>query len=1057
MALGNRTDGVLLSSGGNVIGGSNPGARNVISGNGRHGIFVASGSVNSEIADNFIGVDHTGTADLGNGSHGIALNEGQAFIGTHFGLGTLAGAANVISGNGGAGISIEGDSHLHLVGLGVRVGGNRIGTNAQGSNPIPNVLEGVVIADSSNNFIGAQSDGGNVIAFNTSHGVHVLSGINNYVAFNSIFSNGGFGINLGEDGATPNDANDADAGANGLQNFPALVAAPGGVAGSFNGVANTVFQLHYYTNTACDPSGSGEGQSYFATGSFTTDANGDATLPFLAAPAGSIVTATATDPAGNTSESSSCATAEASVVPTVTLTTINPNTSEATADPTTFRFARTGPTTDPLEVHYSISGNVGGDDFTPAPLTAIATIPPGASSFDLTLTPVNDAEPEGPQLLTLTVAAAIHGTYQVGSPDSGTMTIADDDGAVIVANDATGAELGGDTLTFTISRAAGESAATDRRVVVEVGGTAVNDYTTGPVPLVPINGFQSELTIPAGQSAVTLTLTPTFQAEVEGTETVIITVDGTSAHGEIFDEPPASIAVTDATAAELTAPGVENTITFAVRRTPGASIAYDRPVIVEVGGTAVNDYSTTGSVPLVPLNGFQSTLTIPAGQSAVTLTLTPTFQAEVEGTETVIATVEGTSAQGEIFDEPPAAIAVTDAAAAELAAPGVENTITFVVSRTAGASTAYDRPLVVELGGTAVNDYSTTGQVPLVPLNGFQSLLTIPAGQSAVTLTFTAANDGIAEGPETVILTAEGSSATGTITDDSSTTTRTWVCGADGNWGDSANWSGGIVPLPDENAIIDCPSGSFVITVDGDFSVVNLRSDERILLQGGSLTFGGNTQLNGGLTLSGGSIGGAGDLTLGGTSVWTGGVMTGPGMTFISPGAQLHVETPGLNGELHRSITNEGTLVWNQAAVALSNGARISNSAGGQFEIQSNLIITNSSEARIPLTNAGTLTKTGSGGAITLIGGIELATTGTIELRLADGTNSDAIVSDAPGTLGGTLIVLRQGGFVPSVGQQFSALQFSVRTGTFAAVNGNGVTYDALYLIHRPDAESGQR
>ncbi len=1046
VALGNRTDGVQLTSGGNGIGGSNPGARNVISGNGRHGIFVAAGSVNSEIADNFIGVDRTGTADLGNGSHGIALNQGQAFIGTHFGLGTLAGAANVISGNGGAGISIEGDSHLHLVGLGVRLGGNRIGTDASGSNPIPNVLEGVVIASSSNNFIGAGFDGGNVIAFNTSHGVQVLSGINNHLTLNSIFSNGGLGINLGADGVTQNDANDVDAGANGLQNSPTLVAVPGGVAGSFNGAANTIFQLHYYTNASCDPSGNGEGQTYFATGSFTTDANGDATLPSLVAAAGSIVTVTVTDPAGNTSEFSPCVIAEPLAIPTVTLTATDAAASEAGVDPGTFTFTRTGSTGDPLDVQYSIGGNISGTDYTPA-LTGIITIPRGAASVDLTLTPVDDDDAEGPETIVFTLVAPVSGSYLVGTPNSGTVTIADNDMSVIVATDPTGAELGGDTLTFTISRPAGEPTGTDRPVVVEVGGTAFNDYSvTGSVPIVPFTGNTFLVTIPAGQSTVTLTVTPTFQPDVEGTETVIYTVEGTSAQGEIFDEPPVAIAVTDAIAAELAAPGAENTIRFVVSRTAGAPTSYDRPVIVEVGGTAGADYSVTAPVPFVSINGFQAMLTIPAGQSAVTLTLTPTFQAPMEGTETIIYTVEGTTAQGEIVDEPPVTIAVTDATAAEV---GADNTITFVVSRTAGAPTGYDRVVVVEVGGTAINDYSVTGSVPFVSINGFQAMLTIPAGQSAVTLTVTATNDGVAEGDETVTYTVEGVAATGTITDDPTVVPRLWMTDGDGLWSDPANWSDGVVPGPGDFAIVDRPAGSFVVTINSDVSLVNLRSEERIVLAGGSLTVGGNSELNGGVTLSGGSLGGAGDISLGGTSLWTFSAMTGPGTTVVKPGAQLSVITPGQNGLLHRSITNDGTLIWDQAGLSLVNGARLTNRTDGRFEIPNTISIANASGGgTLPLTNAGVLALTGPDRVIlNLTDGVELTTTGTIELKLGDNDTSDAITSNVAGTLGGTLSVLLRDGFVPSAGQQFPLFQFAPRIGTFAAINGNGQTYGVTYTL----------
>ena len=49
---------------------------------------------------------------------------------------------------------------------------------------------------------------------------------------------------------------------NNNQNYPVLAAAPGGVQGTFNSTPNGTFTIHYYGNTACDPSGNGEGQTF---------------------------------------------------------------------------------------------------------------------------------------------------------------------------------------------------------------------------------------------------------------------------------------------------------------------------------------------------------------------------------------------------------------------------------------------------------------------------------------------------------------------------------------------------------------------------------------------------------------------------------------------------------------------------------------------------------------------------------------------------------------------------------------------------------------------------
>ena len=124
----------------------------------------------------------------------------------------------------------------------------------------------------------------------------------------------GLGIDLGNDGPTLNDTGDTDIGANNLQNFPVITSAVSGggtttVQGPLNSKPLTEFRLEFFSNTACDPSGHGEGETFIGFTDVTTDGSGNAsfmvTFP-IAVPAGQLITATATDPNGNTSEFSEC-------------------------------------------------------------------------------------------------------------------------------------------------------------------------------------------------------------------------------------------------------------------------------------------------------------------------------------------------------------------------------------------------------------------------------------------------------------------------------------------------------------------------------------------------------------------------------------------------------------------------------------------------------------------------------------------------------------------------------------------------------------------------------
>jgi titin len=292
--------GVSLGEGGNLIGGVAPGDENLVSGNRSYGVFI-SGGRNNLVQGNRVGTDVSGTVALGNGE-GVFINTGS---GNTIG-GVVAGAGNLISGNRLNGVTIL-DS-------GNRVQGNLVGTDISGTTAVANGRSGVLIdfVLASGNLIGgADAGAGNTIAFNGGAGVVVqgAGATGNRIQGNAIHSNAGLGIDLGGDGVTPNDPGDADSGPNQLQNFPVLCVALAGattrVAGTVNSLANTTFTLDFYASAEADPSGFGEGERYLGSALVTTDGSGDARFEVtLAAPTtpGEAVTATATDPAGNTSE-----------------------------------------------------------------------------------------------------------------------------------------------------------------------------------------------------------------------------------------------------------------------------------------------------------------------------------------------------------------------------------------------------------------------------------------------------------------------------------------------------------------------------------------------------------------------------------------------------------------------------------------------------------------------------------------------------------------------------------------------------------------------------------
>ncbi len=302
MAASPNNVAIQINAPGDLVGGTAPADRNLVSGN-TAGIFagaiqIVGGAAGSHVQGNLIGTDATGMHALPN-ADGLYSNA-PATVG-----GTAPGAGNVISGNS-----------LYAVFLQAAVvfQGNRIGTTADGTAPLGNALGGINIHESNDATIGGLADGAaNTIAYNGGAGVLVSnSGQRNVIRGNTIHDNGGLGIDLNGDGQPNfNDSTDADNGANGLQNFPIIQSVSYGptliIGGKLDSTPSTTFDLDFYASSVCSnfPREYLEGATYIGTWPVTTDGSGHAS--FVASltvdvELGARLSVTATDPSGNTSE-----------------------------------------------------------------------------------------------------------------------------------------------------------------------------------------------------------------------------------------------------------------------------------------------------------------------------------------------------------------------------------------------------------------------------------------------------------------------------------------------------------------------------------------------------------------------------------------------------------------------------------------------------------------------------------------------------------------------------------------------------------------------------------
>jgi hypothetical protein len=136
-AAGNNGSGILLGAGtfSNVIGGTDPTFRNLISGNLGNGISLINARGNF-IGNNLIGTDASGQAPLINGGNGIYINAGSDnFIG-----GPAGDSRNIIAFNGGSGVLIASGSGNAVLGnaiLGNLGGGITLAPGANNNQPAP--------------------------------------------------------------------------------------------------------------------------------------------------------------------------------------------------------------------------------------------------------------------------------------------------------------------------------------------------------------------------------------------------------------------------------------------------------------------------------------------------------------------------------------------------------------------------------------------------------------------------------------------------------------------------------------------------------------------------------------------------------------------------------------------------------------------------------------------------------------------------------------------------------------------------------------------------------
>lgn len=292
---------IAAATSGTVIGGTSPAKRNIISGNILLGMLVAADG--TQVAGNYVGTDAAGTHAVPNptgiqvgGNYtttvigGTVPGAANLISGNFIGLG-LGVTTNGIYAGIADGVIVQGN----LIGTaanGVDALGNLQGIVIDGSH---NLIGGSTA--SAGNIIASNQTIGVAVRNGTGN-----SFLSNSIYSNSTIN---ISLDPASGRSIPNDIGDGDSGANNLQNFPAIESVAiannsASIKGNLNSTPNTQFTIQFFSESQ---SLTDSKQTYLGNTNVTTNGSGDASFTAVfPVPSPNVrINATATSATGDTS------------------------------------------------------------------------------------------------------------------------------------------------------------------------------------------------------------------------------------------------------------------------------------------------------------------------------------------------------------------------------------------------------------------------------------------------------------------------------------------------------------------------------------------------------------------------------------------------------------------------------------------------------------------------------------------------------------------------------------------------------------------------------------
>ena len=372
-----------------------------------------------------------------------------------------------------------------------------------------------------------------------------------------------------------------------------------------------------------------------------------------------------------------------------------------------------------------------GKDYTTAP--ADITIALGATSGTATITALDDTVVEDAETITVT---ASHDSTAIGSVDV-EITANDATDFTVEVSEATIAE--GETSEVTV-KTGGVTFETDRTIDLALSGDATEgatkDYTISP----------ADITIEAGQTSGTATMTALDDTLVEDAETITVTASHDST---VIGSKNVEISANDATSftVEVSAATIAEGETSEVTvKTGGVTFETNQTIDLALSGDATE--GATSDYTISPAD-----ITIEAGQTSGTATITALDDTVVEDAETITVTASHDST---VIGSKNVEISANDATSFTVevsAATIAEGETSEVTVKTGGVTFETNQTITLALSGDATE--GATSDYTISPAD-----ITIEAGQTSGTATITAVDDTVEEDAETITVTASHDSTT---------------------------------------------------------------------------------------------------------------------------------------------------------------------------------------------------------------------------------------------------------------------------------------------------------